>query len=277
MIAPRSPVVTRSVATRGGLDLRRWRSLRCRRRRRRRRDGARHRRYEPVPGFSGMEVGESDAAAASTPADRVCAPRSQTRSRRRAVGPHVRLALRLACERSRWRYPASAATTRARLRADLAQAGISVYRPVDVTPPDVLGLLPRPGSTWCRWAAGRWPRDVRRRAASARRRARLTSERNDRPLERLPTRRHAPRHAPAVDTRGDRRPVPGYPTTSSRTPPVQRDKARAIGIPVRLDRSTSSVPSRGTASPDEYYLPSSTSLPTSRRRCTSRDRRAPRR
>jgi hypothetical protein len=69
------------------------------------------------------------------------------RSRHVGLSHHTQTALRLACrERVAVAVPRLGGDEEARLRADLAQGGIEARHDlVDVTPPDVLGLLAAAG------------------------------------------------------------------------------------------------------------------------------------
>jgi hypothetical protein len=101
-------------------------------------------------GFSGMEVGPIlDAATALGGKPIACLRVSFADPRTRHVGlsHHTRTALRLACrERVTVALPELAGDEDARLRSDLAAAGIDRrHDVVAVTPPDVLGLFERHG------------------------------------------------------------------------------------------------------------------------------------
>ncbi len=97
-------------------------------------------------GFSGMEVGSVlDAAAAlgGVPIAALRASFADPRPRHVGVSHHSTTALRVACrERVLVAMPCVGGAEEARLRADLAAAGIDVkHEIVDVEPPDVLGLF----------------------------------------------------------------------------------------------------------------------------------------
>ncbi|MCZ7525955.1 MAG: DUF3866 family protein [Acidimicrobiia bacterium] len=101
-------------------------------------------------GFSGMEVGPIlDAAAAlgGRPIAALRASFADPRARHRGLSHHSRTALRLACrERVAVAFPLVGGTEEARLRADLADAGLDRrHDVVDVAAPDVLGLFARHG------------------------------------------------------------------------------------------------------------------------------------
>jgi hypothetical protein len=97
-------------------------------------------------GFSGMEVGPIlDAAVAlgGVPIAALRASFADPRERHFGLSHHSATALRLACrERVRIALPRVGGEEEARLRADLAAAGLDVrHDVVEVDPPDVLGLL----------------------------------------------------------------------------------------------------------------------------------------
>src|SRR5215211_4213608 len=101
-------------------------------------------------GFSGMEVGGILDAAAALDGQPIACLRvsfADPRSRHVGLSHHTQTALRLACrERVAVAVPRLGGDEETRLRADLAQAGIEARHDlVDVTPPDVLGLLAEAG------------------------------------------------------------------------------------------------------------------------------------
>ena len=101
-------------------------------------------------GFSGMEVGGILDAAAALDGQPIACLRvsfADPRSRHVGLSHHTQTALRLACrERVAVAVPRLGGDEDARLRADLAQAGIEARHDlVDVTSPDVLGLLAEAG------------------------------------------------------------------------------------------------------------------------------------
>jgi hypothetical protein len=101
-------------------------------------------------GFSGMEVGPIlDAAVALGGQAIACLRVSFADPRARHVGlsHHTRTALRLACrERVAVAVPKLGGDQDARLRADLARAGIDRRHDlIEIAPPDVLGLFERHG------------------------------------------------------------------------------------------------------------------------------------
>src|SRR5918994_2070586 len=101
-------------------------------------------------GFSGMEVGWILDAAAALDGQPIACLRvsfADPRSRHVGLSHHTQTALRLACrERVAVAVPRLGGDEDERLRADLAEAGIDARHDlVDVTPPDVLGLLAEAG------------------------------------------------------------------------------------------------------------------------------------
>jgi hypothetical protein len=101
-------------------------------------------------GFSGMEVGWILDAAAALDGQPIACLRvsfADRRSRHVGLSHHTRTALRLACrERVAVAVPRLGGDEEARLRADLVEAEIEARHDlVDVTPPDVLGLLAAAG------------------------------------------------------------------------------------------------------------------------------------
>jgi Protein of unknown function (DUF3866) len=101
-------------------------------------------------GFSGMEVGSILDAAAALGGQPIACLRvsfADPRSRHIGLSHHTRTALRLACrERVTVAVPRLGGDEDVRLRTDLVEAGIDGrHDVVEVTPPDVLGLLERHG------------------------------------------------------------------------------------------------------------------------------------
>jgi hypothetical protein len=97
-------------------------------------------------GFTGMEVGPILDAAAALGGDPIAALRvsfADPRARHVGLSHHSATALRLACrERVRVAVPCVGGPEEARLRADLADAGLAArHELVDVEPPDVLALF----------------------------------------------------------------------------------------------------------------------------------------
>jgi hypothetical protein len=101
-------------------------------------------------GFSGMEVGSVLDAAVALGGQPIACLRvsfADRRARHEGLSHHSRTALRLACrERVTVAVPRLGGDEDARLRADLAEAGIDRRHDlVDVTPPDVLSLFAEHG------------------------------------------------------------------------------------------------------------------------------------
>jgi hypothetical protein len=101
-------------------------------------------------GFSGMEVGPILNAAVALHGQPIACLRvsfADPRARHAGLSHHSRTALRVACrERVVVAVPELGGDEDIRLRSDLADAGIDRrHELVDVTPPDVLGLLERHG------------------------------------------------------------------------------------------------------------------------------------
>ncbi len=101
-------------------------------------------------GFSGMEVGSILDAAVALGGQPIACLRvsfADPRARHTGLSHHTRTALRLACrERVVVAVPRLGGDEDARLRADLTDAGIDRRHDlVEVTPPDVLGLLAEHG------------------------------------------------------------------------------------------------------------------------------------